>query len=85
MVHATRIRKGKAAYANHWVQTSSFKQERSAGRALFLKARRSPPAQRYAVAPVDLPDPPGEAAACTASMDEWQAALVCMRSVATGQ
>jgi carotenoid cleavage dioxygenase-like enzyme len=46
MVHATRIRKGKAAYANHWVQTSCFKQERGAGRALFLKARRSRPRGR---------------------------------------
>ncbi len=46
MVHATRIRKGKAAYANHWVQTSNFKQELSAGRALFLKARRSRPCSR---------------------------------------
>ncbi len=57
MVHATRIRKGKAAYANHWVQTSNFKQERSAGRALFLKARRSRPCSRALQRRTDLHGP----------------------------
>ena len=39
MVHAVRIRKGKASYANHWVQTSRLKQELRAKRRLFTKAR----------------------------------------------
>ena len=39
MVHAVRIRKGKASYANHWVQTSRLKQELRARRRLFTLAR----------------------------------------------
>ena len=39
MVHAVRIKKGKAAYANSWVKTARLKQELRAGRALFPKAR----------------------------------------------
>lgn len=39
MVHAVRIRKGKASYANHWVQTSRLRQELRARRRLFTLAR----------------------------------------------
>ncbi|KAK9834825.1 hypothetical protein WJX81_001553 [Elliptochloris bilobata] len=37
MVHAVRIRKGTAAYANHWVRTSRLKQELRAKRRLFIR------------------------------------------------
>lgn len=36
MLHAVRIKDGKAAYSNAYVQTSKFKQEKKAGRPLFF-------------------------------------------------
>ena len=38
MLHAVRIKAGKASYSNAYVQTSLLKQEKKAGRALKLKA-----------------------------------------------
>eukprot|EP00884_Botryococcus_braunii_P002267 jgi/Botrbrau1/12040/Bobra.0293s0016.1 len=37
MIHAVRMRGGKVAYSNHWVQTERLRQEQSAGHPLFLK------------------------------------------------
>lgn len=37
MLHAARLKEGKAAYANHWVRTSRYKQEAAAGWPLFAK------------------------------------------------
>lgn len=36
MLHAVRIKGGKAAYSNAYVQTSKYKQEKKAGRPLFF-------------------------------------------------
>ena len=36
MLHAVRIKDGKAAYSNAYVQTSKYKQEKKAGRPLFF-------------------------------------------------
>ena len=36
MLHAVRIKAGKAFYSNAYVQTSLFKQEKKAGRPLKL-------------------------------------------------
>jgi len=36
MLHAVRIKDGKAAYSNAYVQTSRWKQQKKAGRPLFL-------------------------------------------------
>ena len=41
MLHAVRIKDGKAAYSNAYVQTSRFKQERKAGRPLFFRVSTS--------------------------------------------
>jgi carotenoid cleavage dioxygenase-like enzyme len=41
MIHAVRIKGGKAAYSNHWVLTERLRQEQNAGRALFLKVSAS--------------------------------------------
>lgn len=38
MLHAVRIKAGRASYSNAYVQTSLFKQEKKAGRPLKLKA-----------------------------------------------
>lgn len=37
MVHACRIKGGKAAYSNRWVDTARLRQEREAGYAHCLK------------------------------------------------
>lgn len=37
MLHAVRIKDGKAAYSNAYVQTSRFNQEKKAGRPLRLR------------------------------------------------
>ena len=36
MLHAVRIKAGKASYSNAYVQTSLFRQEKKAGRPLKL-------------------------------------------------
>lgn len=36
MLHAVRIRAGKASYSNAYVRTSLFKQEKKAGRPMKL-------------------------------------------------
>ncbi len=36
MLHAVRIKDGKASYSNAYVQTSKYKQEKKAGRPLFF-------------------------------------------------
>ena len=41
MLHAVRIKDGKAAYSNAYVQTSRFKQERKAGRPLIFRVSTS--------------------------------------------
>ena len=38
MLHAVRIKAGKASYSNAYLQTSLLKQEKKAGRSLKLKA-----------------------------------------------
>jgi carotenoid cleavage dioxygenase-like enzyme len=45
MLHAVRIKDGKAAFSNAYVQTSKLKQEKKAGRPLFLTVSRIAPAQ----------------------------------------
>lgn len=42
MLHAIRIKDGKASYANRFVKTSRLLQERAAGIPLFLKACPEP-------------------------------------------
>jgi hypothetical protein len=37
MIHALRMKSGKAYYSNQWVETSRLKQERKAGHPLFPK------------------------------------------------
>lgn len=37
MLHAVRIKAGKASFSNAFVQTSLYKQEKRAGRAISLK------------------------------------------------
>ncbi|KAG2490110.1 hypothetical protein HYH03_011416 [Edaphochlamys debaryana] len=37
MIHAVRIRNGKASYCNRYIETDRLKQERAAGRPLFIK------------------------------------------------
>ncbi|KAG1673746.1 hypothetical protein FOA52_002315 [Chlamydomonas sp. UWO 241] len=37
MLHATRIKGGKATYSNKWIETSRLRQEQAAGDPLFLK------------------------------------------------
>lgn len=41
MVHAVRIRDGKASYCNRWVHTSRVEQEERAGWALHTKSERA--------------------------------------------
>lgn len=41
MVHAVRIRDGKASYCNRWVHTSRVEQEEQAGWALHTKSERA--------------------------------------------
>lgn len=37
MVHATRIKGGKASYCNHWVRTHKLKEEQRVGLPLYAK------------------------------------------------
>ena len=39
MLHGVRIKGGKAAFCNRYVQTSKLQQEQAAGRSVFVKVR----------------------------------------------
>lgn len=40
MVHAVRIKDGKASFCNRYVQTSKLRQEQRAGKPIFAKVGR---------------------------------------------
>ena len=46
MLHAVRIKAGKASYSNAYVQTSLYKQEKKAGRLLQLPVSHCPTRQQ---------------------------------------